>query len=332
MSASTISVVDVGHGNCSVLRDNNRVALFDAGHKVHVIEYLKSENISDIDLVVISHSDADHLEGLVALLATSEFKVKKIVVKPDATKESKLWNDFCALVDALSRKHEVVVLNDPDFSDWNSCVEGAQLEYISPSVYLALRGAGSEYAPTGTPQGVVTSNSASIVVRVKFNGVPMVLITGDMDQIALSEIERTQVEVSALILIFPHHGGRPGSASIEDFTNRLFQKVKPEYVLFSIGRGRHDTPRPEILKHIGQEFSGVRALCTQLSMHCCDNDQMQDSERELIKYAGGKGQKTCCSGTVEFDLVSGKFIYPKLDDHSKFVETLPSPLCRLLLH
>ena len=62
-----LTILDVGHGQCVVLQDARGTVIFDAGSGPTLLEFLHESGIAEIDAVIISHADADHLSGLVSL-------------------------------------------------------------------------------------------------------------------------------------------------------------------------------------------------------------------------------------------------------------------------
>ena len=61
-----------------------------------------------------------------------------------------------------------------------------------------------------------------------------------------------------------------GSGDNSEFAQRLCGAVNPETVIFSIGRGRYQTPRNEIVKGVKVAAPNYHIVCTQLSGHCAD--------------------------------------------------------------
>jgi len=71
-----LTVLDVGHGLATVVRTASHVLVFDTGPhwrgggaaaRVTLVPYLRSLGVRRIDLVVVSHDDADHAGGLAEL-------------------------------------------------------------------------------------------------------------------------------------------------------------------------------------------------------------------------------------------------------------------------
>ncbi len=79
-----VSILDVGHGNITILRDGYDVVVVDCGARgSSLLEYLTRENISSINVIFLSHADQDHIGGLLTVLASSEFEVKEVYINSD---------------------------------------------------------------------------------------------------------------------------------------------------------------------------------------------------------------------------------------------------------
>src|SRR5271170_7946139 len=74
LAVPSLTVLDVGHGSCAILAEVTRIIVFDAGPKTGLLEFLLQHQIDTIDLVMISHADRDHIEGLIAEGLTSQFR------------------------------------------------------------------------------------------------------------------------------------------------------------------------------------------------------------------------------------------------------------------
>ena len=74
------------------------VIIVDGGYKEtggKIIEYMKSLNISVIDLVINTHPDIDHISGLIRLFEETTFTIKKLIMNRP-WKDSNITADFFA--------------------------------------------------------------------------------------------------------------------------------------------------------------------------------------------------------------------------------------------
>ena len=61
MTEPTVSILDVGHGNCAVLIDD-KVVVIDAGPGTTLLDFLEKEGIKEVGVVLISHADEENRE------------------------------------------------------------------------------------------------------------------------------------------------------------------------------------------------------------------------------------------------------------------------------
>lgn len=321
----TLSVVDVGHGNCAVLAENGHRALIDAGRGNSLINYLNSIKITHIDVIIVSHTDEDHLGGLLGILTSDQFSVGHVLINADGEKNTKLWDDVRAALNSSYNKGKIK-LRPGVFAgvieEWQ--VGATRIEVISPSAHMVLGGPGSK------DQGgkAISANSSSIVLRVSYDDKPVVLLSADMEDKTLEDIVRNGRDISAPIVVYPHHGGRTGQGSVEEFVEKLIDQTKPTTVVFSNGRGMHGTPRPEIVSAIRKSVDDVRIMCTQLSNHCSDAEVLDGRDAHLLDvYSHGFESGKCCAGTIQIDL--SNISINRCKEHTAFVARFPKALCQI---
>lgn len=321
------TVIDVGHGSCSVLESGGQTVVIDTAGKTHLQQFLASKKIQRIDLIIISHTDADHIRGLINLLSDSQYSIGRLVINPDSSKTSTLWEDARFLIDDLVRRTDLQFetgVSANKHYDWTRISDSLHMEISSPNTAMVLTGPGLAL-PRDTR--VLTSNSVSIVVRVIPTSGHAILVTGDMDRIALDEIIKHSVPLNSKYLIYPHHGGLPGTDDVVQFTNDLLAAVTPETLIFSNGRGAYGTPRPEIIATSRSFNPLMRIACTQLSKKCCET-HMARTDYSPINYSAGVAKSIFCAGSVEINLQTGEIEREATIAHETFVAGLPNSLCR----
>lgn len=323
----TLSILDVGHGNCAVLINGEGVHIIDAGPGSALLEFLQQEGITKIDAVLISHSDKDHIAGLVALITSGEFEIGRVRLNSDAIKDSDLWDDLAFALSNAHQEGKIDFRPSLTVADTGAYDLGdVQVQILAPDLYLATRGPGS----TDRHGRELDSNSMSAVIRLIHDGNPFALLTGDIDDVGLENMVERGVDCRASILIFPHHGGRPGGGDMATFARKLSALVSPHTVVFSIGRGgRFSNPQPEIVTAVRASLPGVRIACTQLSKHCARDLPSADPVHLTTRYAKGRRARSCCGGTFVVDLNAPVgLLLPVLEDHQKFiVSNAESAMC-----
>jgi competence protein ComEC len=179
----------------------------------------------------------------------------------------------------------------------------------------------------------------SVVIRLHHEHHPVMLIPGDLDAVGLADLIARGKHLGCDILLFPHHGGNIGhggnhvarAKNNADFAKLILEQVNPRLVLFSIGRGRFSTPRPEIINEIQSRGSGCHIHCTQLSEHC-QAVALPDKAAHLadLPSLGMEGNQ-CCGGSLEI-IFRGENTVDQIDRnrHIEFVSgSVATPLCKL---
>ena len=320
-----VVLLDVGHGNCAIVRDGSAAAVVDSPTGAILLDTLRELSIDTVDVAVISHADKDHIAGILSLLTRNEIAVRKIYLNPDSQRTSKIWRDFRAAVTVAERKGRCEIVASLSAATPGTIVVGnARISVISPTTELALTGVGG----TTLSGRVLNANSLSGVLRVDNGaGGRGVLLAGDIDEVGLSEALAAGVELSADVLVFPHHGGAPGNADHKSFTNKLLDAVGADTVVFSNGRDRHDNPRSEIVEVVRSRPCSV--ICTQLSRRCESGNVDATPYLEPLR-ASGRRTNACCAGSITVDLTPRACRATQhASRHQKFITDLvATPMCR----
>lgn len=322
-----LTILDVGHGNCAILRDGRGAVIIDAALGETLLELLEQRKITAIDAVLISHADADHIAGLLTLLAQQHIAVMAVFLNTETLRRTALWNAFLiALTDARRRRRIKVYAQLTSESSDHLRRDGIEVQVLSPSPELALVGAGGQ-PPGGGP--VLSANAISAVVRIVVDGTPEVLLPGDLDASGLEYLLAECPEPRARILVFPHHGGRPARVDAVGFAEQLCALVHAEVVIFSIGRGKHATPQPDVIRGVLQARPGAHIACTQLSERCAARLPSALPTHLNERPARGRVGNACCAGTIELRLGGDAPSYtPIRAGHQNFVEReAPTALC-----
>ncbi|MGA2989585.1 MAG: MBL fold metallo-hydrolase [Candidatus Korobacteraceae bacterium] len=325
MTEPTVSILDVGHGNCAVLIDD-KVVVIDAGPGTTLLDFLEKEGVTEVGVVLISHADEDHIKGLVSLLESKTVTVQIIRINSDAVKASPTWNDLTYLLDEANKAGKIqfdVGLTTNQTGQFDTAA--IRIEILAPSPGLAVKGPGSY----DHKKRKLTSNSSSAVVRLLRDGRPLLLLPGDIDEIGLANLLESNSDISAETVVFPHHGGGAASIGLSAFATSFFNASKPEKLIFSIGRGRYDTPRREIVAAVRGLSTTVRILCTQLSEHCASLLPSTEPSHLSGKTSKGSEFRRCCAGTISL-LLKGKgtSVSPILKAHMDFIaSSAPTALC-----
>lgn len=324
MALPELLILDVGHGNCAVLHDTAGVAIIDCAPGTTLKETLDQLNITEISYLLISHADEDHVGGLVGMLQDPQITVHHVFINPDAIKRTDIWYDVRVAL-AEARKTKPTQVHPQLTSDLTRSLDTGELnvEVLGPSPELALGGVGGEDL-----QGRrLTANSLSAVIRVIHDNRRLALITGDLDWVGLQSLLSDTNDLEAEILVFPHHGGKPGGVDAKQFANELCSYVKPQFVVFSISRARSGFPRRDVIETVSEVAPQAHIACTQLSQECAAD--VPAIVEHLMDYpARGRTKKSCCAGTVRVEIGDDQMLKQFVNKHQDFILSIAPTMCR----
>ena len=308
--------LDVGHGNGTVLlTGEGSVVVVDVGRQSTLSEFLLQQGMTHIDSIYLSHADADHVGALTGKIATQQATIGRVLLNGDASKDTKTWEDLAYVLDrarnaGLLETSLGLVAGEIEELPGDVC-----LRVLGPSLYLATKGVGGR---DGLGRRIRT-NSISAVISIAVPGDTLALLPGDVDGVGFDDWLENGTDICASILVYPHHGVRPGgSAEPASYARTLLGGVNPRLVVFSIGRGRYATPNPDTVRAI-REAADVRIGCTQLSRALCERtprsacDPFVSSlrawacEESLLRRncRGSPGRLGCCFAE---EITHGEFI------------------------
>lgn len=139
MDLPELIILDVGHGNCAVIRDTEDVIVIDCSHGVTLIETLEYQSIREISHILISHADEDHISGIINLLLNEEIIIHNVHLNPDSLKKTQIWQDLrIALKDARQRfktevSTELTITNTGKLN-----LGSVEIEVLAPTPELML--------------------------------------------------------------------------------------------------------------------------------------------------------------------------------------------------
>lgn len=322
-----LTVIDVGHGNATLISSASETVLVDAGGGVAIVEYLLQAEITHVDTVVISHADKDHVGGLLALLSTGKVSIGRVILNSDGTKDSILWSDLAYELDHLERAEKVEVLSAlKENYIVPTVTPGLEIRALAPRPLLVQLGVGN----TDRDGDKILSNSISAVLHVRFEDRGIALLAGDMDRMGWKHLKQTGHDLRADVLVVPHHGGWWGARHrTKEMTSELCLAVAPSHAFVSNGRGSHDNPRADVIAAIRETVPRVRIACTQVSNLCLIKELARPEMQTRNVFSAGARRDACCAGSMHIPVYATTGSQIDLNYHNAFVDRLGSDaLCR----
>lgn len=221
--------LDVGQGDAQLIAFNGNQILIDGGPDNQILQELGRVmpfNDKTIEAVILTHPDADHINGLINVL--ERYKVENIVEnfldKHDSAVYRK-WNEF---------KKEATV-TQATYGQKIELGNGAYLEIIYPI------NPESEQSKT---------NNNSVISRLTY-GENQILFTGDTEAKIEKELIARKIDIDADFLKIPHHGSRTSTSE------ELLEAVTPESAFIQVGKdNRYGHPHSVVLERL--ESRGIK--------------------------------------------------------------------------
>ena len=227
-----VHFIDVGQGDSILIDLGSEEVLIDGGEKSPgVTDYISQYIDGPLEVMVATHTDADHIGGLTGVL--KDFQVEEIWLN-GYTATSKTYKDFMAAVNA----------------------EGAEVNYAKRNGIISTESL--IFSILNPPDTLFSdANNNSIVLRLDYGDI-VFLFTGDAEKEAEASMLATESELWAQILKVGHHGSKTAS-SIE-----FLGKVNPDIAIISCGEGnRYGHPHDITLNNLSN--LGITIYRTDIS-------------------------------------------------------------------
>lgn len=223
-SPLTVSFVDVGQADCTLIENAGKYALIDAGNNEDgplLVKYFESLGIKEFECVFATHAHEDHIGGMDDII--NNFKIKNFYM-PDAITTTKTFEDVLTALE-----NNKVTFKTPITG------ETFELQAEVPATFTVLSVNSDES----------NLNDTSIVLKLKYNTTSF-LFMGD----ASSKIENTILDksIQSDVLKVGHHGSKTSTS------NRFLEQVNPKYAVISVGKDNsYSHPNTETLNRLAKK-------------------------------------------------------------------------------
>lgn len=223
VSEFTITALDVGQGQCIIVRSQSCSAVIDCGGSygdeagAKAAGYLDHSGVDRLDALILTHYDLDHVGGAFELLR--EMPVSAVYLP-----EVPFSPEIRTSLEAAAEEN------------------GAIIVYVTTDITMDFdEGSLTVFAPVSEE----SSNEACLSILYTVGDYDM-LVTGDMDiygeRLLLASHDLPDLE----LLVAGHHGS-PASTGMQ-----LLRGTSPETVIISVGRNTYGHPSQEVLDRIAK--------------------------------------------------------------------------------
>ena len=206
-----INFVDVGQGDCMLIRYNGMNFLIDSGGgitsqdydvgKNTLLPYLIDRKVYKIDYIIVSHFDADHCRAFLHIM--KYLKIKNAVISKQF-KNSIMYEEFVKI--ALKKKINLIYVKENDY-------------FVFKDFRIDV------YNPNGEAIMENVMNNNAILCMLRFGKIN-ILCTGDLEKIAeeaiITRYGGTNI-LKADILKVGHHGSITSTS--DDFLKLIIPKI-----------------------------------------------------------------------------------------------------------
>lgn len=238
-----VSFMDVGQGDGIFIRSDNGMNItIDGGStdikkvgEYRIMPFLKAGGVGKIDYAIITHTDADHINGLLEIMEKSGsggIKIDNIVVPLLLEFEDESYNNF---INAAKRK-------------------GINVLYIKSGEYMEFGNTKIKCIHPGSIKEE-NINDYSTVLSLDYGDLSM-LFTGDISSKVEPEI-KSKLSEKYTFLKVPHHGSKYSTSK------EFLSQINPSFSIISSGKDNsYGHPHRETLERLKE--NGSRILRTDM--------------------------------------------------------------------
>ncbi len=218
-----LTLLDVDQGLSVLIQTQQHSLLYDTGTdffgKVAVLPHLRHQGIRQLDTLLISHTDWDHIGGAQAVLR--ELQVNRLMSNAPAH---------------FAQQHIQV----------QPCVRGQHWTWDGVNFDIL-------HPPASYHRTSRNDHSCVLKISVRDNPRYSALLLGDIEKGAEFDLLMDKSEhLSAEVLVVPHHGSRTSSMTT------FVKHINPSYALFPVGyQNRYRLPHPHVLSTYQQAHSHI---------------------------------------------------------------------------
>lgn len=252
-----VTVIDVGQGSANLLQlPGGYIALvdgggfsdnryLDVGERI-IAPLLWRHKIKTVDLVVLTHPNSDHLNGLLYIL--EHFNVREVWSngEPASTQGYKAWQHLIARQGIPS----------PDLQQITTREDRGRIGPGRIGIDIEVLGPPSNFLHTQATESWRNANNNSLVLRIGYQGVTL-LLSGDIGIAAEADLlaRHGPHALRSTILLAPHHGSRGSSSPA------FIKAVSPRETVISCGwQNWFGFPHPDVVRRL--EAVGSRIWTT----------------------------------------------------------------------
>lgn len=219
--ALVVSFIDVGQGDATLIQSGGESYLVDGGDPEagpEVVDFLRSRGVEELNGMVATHPDADHIGGLPYVL--DAFEVSTVYLSGD-TKGTTTSNTFLRAV------------RD----------EGAKVFEARAGLRLDWGGVDATVVAPPPEELFSDSNENSVSVLLTY-GEARILLAGDAEEGEEEYMANGPYTGPLTVLKVNHHGSNSSSTPV------FLSRFPPKIAVIQVGENSYGHPTPETLERL----------------------------------------------------------------------------------
>ena len=204
-----VTFFDVGKGDAILIETGGHQMLIDSGYDKTaglILDYLEKQNIRQIDYLVITHFDKDHVGGADSILTSIEVDD---VLQPDYESDSDQYLEYADVMDK----------------------QGMQPYLVTETMRFSMDGVDFLVYPPQKGEYEEEDNDFSLVISMTYKSRSF-LFAGDCEKERLSELmEQSEFDLAHDVLKVPHHGKK------EKNSEEFLKAVTPQIAVITCAEG-----------------------------------------------------------------------------------------------
>lgn len=227
-----IYFIDVGQGDSTlivtpqgknILIDGGGSESYDVGKNI-LVPYLLDRKVTNLDYVIISHFDTDHVGGILTVL--EELDVKKVIIG----KQYEICDNYKEFLKIIRQKD--ILVKQVQKGDKINIEKNVQIKVLFPEEKMIEEN---------------SLNNNSLVFKLMHKDFS-VLYTGDIEKIAEERIVKLYSKreiLKSTILKVAHHGSKTSS------TQEFLGLVQPQIALIGVGKNNlYGHPNDDVIERL----------------------------------------------------------------------------------
>lgn len=215
----------MAQGDATLIQSGGENYLVDAGRPEagpEVVDFLRSRGVDELDGLVATHPDADHIGGLPDVF--DAFPVSTVYLSGEADKATTIFNTFLRAVQ--DEGAQVIEARAGLELDWG----GTDVTVLSP--------------PPESEGGLFGESNEDSVSMILTFGEARVLLTGDAENRGEEYMSTGRFAGPVTVLKVGHHGSNSSTTPL------FLSRFRPEIAVIPVGENSYGHPTPQTLRRL----------------------------------------------------------------------------------